>query len=287
MRIDSEDRIYIRQSWLGDALLCPERARLIEQNPDLKRYNDSAAMGTAVHSAIEQVLNNTCTTADIGEAAVEAFRIIRSEEIATTGNDIRITNTDPAKWNTHIFSMAEAWRNDIYPDLPLGGKTEFQFAVQVGEIERYLPTDNGDTHHELWFEGTMDYITKDAIYDWKTAARKYSQYEKQNQNVQSSVYCKAAVNLGLCEWPVSFNFGVMQRNASSTGQVVTVERTRGHGKWIVEQATNMANMVLAMQTVSPSTPWVTNDQHFLCSLRWCPVYQLCKGRYIGGNTDEE
>ena len=62
MRIENDNgtsvnRIYVRQSWLGDALMCPERARLGSLHPELRRENDSAMMGTAVHVGIEAVLN--------------------------------------------------------------------------------------------------------------------------------------------------------------------------------------------------------------------------------------
>jgi len=33
--------------------------------------------------------------------------------------------------------------------------------------------------------------------------------------------------------------------------------------------------------------WLANDQHFLCSQRWCPVWDKCKGSYIGSDNAEE
>ena len=57
MRIENDngssvDRIYIRQSWLGDALMCPERARLTELHPTARKENDSAMMGTDLKSRV-------------------------------------------------------------------------------------------------------------------------------------------------------------------------------------------------------------------------------------------
>ena len=56
MRIE-DNKIFIRQSWLGDALMCHERARLSALHPESRKENDSAMMGTACHTAIEAMLN--------------------------------------------------------------------------------------------------------------------------------------------------------------------------------------------------------------------------------------
>jgi len=288
MRIDPEtDAIYIRQSSLKDFLLCPERLRLTTLNPEMKSYNDSAAMGTSVHTGIEMVLNNLIETKDIAEASVAAFAALRDKEIADTGFDIRVTNTNPALWNTHIASMSNAWVKDIMPHVPWGGMTEFKFAVKVGEVERVQPSKDGSTHHDLYFEGTADYVCEGEAWDWKTAGRKYSFNEKQTQDVQSAVYATALVNLGLAEYPVNFSFGVMIRNASSTGQILTVTRDQGSSDFVVEQAIAMANMVLTMEKYAPTVSWPINHTHFLCSSKWCPVWNLCRGRHIDTDIVED
>jgi hypothetical protein len=141
--------------------------------------------------------------------------------------------------------------------------------------------------YELHFEGTMDYFHQESIWDWKTAARKYYQAEKQTQNIQSSIYTKAAYELGMIDYPATFKFGVMIRNASSTGQIVSVSRTEAHGNWIVEQATAIARTVLMYNQHSDNGRWLINDQHFLCSQRWCPVWDKCKGSFINSDNAEE
>jgi hypothetical protein len=199
------------------------------------------------------------------------------KELIEEGKAINVTNTNPSHWNTHIRSMCDAWLRDIYPNVPLGGTSEFKFSTQVGMIDDY----------ELHFEGTMDYFHQESIWDWKTAARKYYQAEKQSQNIQSSIYTKAAYEMGLIDYPATFKFGVMIRNASSTGQIVSVNRTEAHGNWIVEQATALARTVLMYNNNTSGGRWLANDQHFLCSQRWCPVWDKCKGGYIGSDNAEE
>jgi hypothetical protein len=277
MRIEN-NKIFIRQSWLGDALMCPERARLSALHPETRKENDSAMMGTAVHAGIEAVLKEELDPDYIGEHSIEAFRL-REQELHAIGKSINITNTDPKNWDKHINSMAEAWVRDIYPHVPRGGITEFKFETKVGAIANEL------FEYELWFEGTMDYFHPQGIWDWKTAARKYYEAEKQSQNIQSAIYAESAVTLGMMNYDVDFTFGVMIRNASSTGQILTVNRTASHGQWIVNQTKSLVNTLLIMQKNLPQEKWLVNDQHYLCSQRWCPVWSMCKGSYLTSDNN--
>lgn len=283
MRIENNNgydvtKIYVRQSWLGDALMCPERARLIALHPETRKENDSAMMGTAVHAGIEAVLRGEIVPADIADHSVNAFRT-RQKELQSEGKSINITNTDPKNWDKHIASMADAWARDIMPHVPEGGDCEWKFESKIAHVE------NEVFEYELWFEGTMDYFHPQGIWDWKTAARKYYQAEKQTQNIQSAVYAEAATRLGLIDYDVEFNFGVMIRNASSTGQIVPVVRTAKHGEWITGQTIALVNNLLTVKLHMPSTRWLVNDQHFLCSQRWCPVWEYCKGSYIPSDNN--
>lgn len=284
MRIDNNNgydvtKVFVRQSWLGDALLCPERARLTALHPETRKENDSAMMGTAVHAGIEAVLRGEIVPADIAEFSVDAFRKAETQ-LLIQAKKINITNTDPKNWNKHIGSMAEAWARDIMPHVPEGGESEYKFETKVAHVDNEL------FEYELWFEGTMDYFHHQGIWDWKTAARKYYQAEKQTQNVQSAVYAESAHVMGLIDYPVTFNFGVMIRNGSSTGQIVPVTRTASHGQWIIDQTIALVNNLLTVQAKMPSTRWIVNDQHYLCSQRWCPVWSMCKGSYINEPTND-
>ena len=285
MRIDNNGngvtKIYIRQSWLGDALMCPERARLIGLHPETRKENDSAMMGTAVHTGIEAVLRSEIAPSDIAEHSVTSFRAKEYTMMKDEGKSINITNTEPRNWDKHIASMADAWVRDIMPHVPEGGDCEWKFEAKIADVENSL------FQYELWFEGTMDYFHPQGIWDWKTAARKYYQAEKQSQNIQSAVYAEAATRLGLIDYDVEFNFGVMIRNASSTGQIVPVVRTAKHGEWITEQTIALVNNLLTVDKYMPSSRWLINDQHFLCSQRWCPVWSMCKGSYITSDNNAE
>ena len=193
MRIDREtNRVFVRQSWLKDMLLCPERARLNVVQPEFKTQNDSAAIGTAVHAGIEAVLANTVSVKDAPEVS-----LIKFKELESLG--VNHTNVNPDFWHSHVLGLTKAWVDDILPKVPLGGSTEMPFAVPTGAIASGMA---------LWFEGTMDYLHEDGIWDWKTAARKYSVSEKQSQDIQSSIYTFAGHKLGVVGESSVFNFGV-------------------------------------------------------------------------------
>ena len=156
MRLDNNGghdvtKVFIRQSWLGDALMCPERARLTALHPETRKENDSAMMGTAVHAGIEQVLNSEIQPEDIGDYSVNAF-FEREKALNAEGKKINITNTDPKNWAKHINSMANAWVSDIMPHVPLGGISEYKFATKVADVDNEL------FEYELWYEGTMDFF---------------------------------------------------------------------------------------------------------------------------------
>lgn len=263
-----QQRVYVRQSWLGDMMICMERGRLADIKPEFKTGSDATIMGTSVHHGIEQVLGGHIQPENIAESTVYKLGQLMSE------GGWKHVNIKPDDMAPLAGIMSDTWVRDIFPYVQEGGRIEQNFAVPTG---RSVQVDV-DKVYELWFSGTMDYVTPDGrLWDWKTAARKYSQSEKQKQSIQASVYAFAAVSLGYTDWDVQFNFGVMTRSYKSQGQFVPVIRTKAHGDWVVEQATNMVTSALRM---GHGTPWPQNDQHFLCNKDWCPWWSICKGARV-------
>ncbi len=277
MRIDRlTNRVFVRQSWLKDMLLCPERARLSAVQPEFKTQNDSAAIGTAVHAGIEAVLGGHATTSDAPYVSLTRFK-----ELESAG--INHTNVNPDSWHGHVIGLTEAWVKDIMPHVPLGGQTEVPFSVSTGTIVNGM---------ELWFEGTMDYLHERGIWDWKTAARKYSILEKQSQDIQSSIYSFAGHRLGITKEKSIFNFGVMIRVNDAYGQIVSVNRSKAHSDFVIKQAMSAVTTACAIMKdndLPTDERWLINDQHYLCSQRWCPWWSVCKGAHISepDNNAEE
>lgn len=260
MRID-EDKVFVRQSWLKDMMLCPQRALLAERAPEFNKLtNDSAAVGTAVHAGIESALS--------GQALSFAHDVALAKLDALVDEGVRTTNLDPNKLRSNVAGLFAAWVNDIMPEVEGEGASEYSFAVPTG-------VKVGD--YELWFEGTMDYATKACLWDWKTSSRKYSPLEKQSQDIQASVYWFAATQLGLTDPQAPFKFGVMVRTEKPYGQIVSVRRTTAHANFVIDQAATAVSYAL---TMASHDKWLKNDQHHLCSERWCPWWSVCKGAHI-------
>lgn len=75
MKIDkANNRVYVRQSWLGDVMMCPERARLALKNPQIRMPSDATIIGTALHHGIETFIN---TAPDVAFAGAEVEEIIK------------------------------------------------------------------------------------------------------------------------------------------------------------------------------------------------------------------
>lgn len=263
-----DNNIYVRQSWLGDALMCMERGRLAMTQPSWSIGSDATMLGTGVHSAIELYINSG-GTASVNDMQDELRVNINSSE-------------EKFKWVSmksfdEMFiigdKLIKAFIKDIAKHVPLGGLVEQKFTVPIGMLE----VDN--EKYFLHYSGTMDYVAPDGtIWDWKTAARKYSQAEKQKQSIQASIYATAAVKLGLApEFPVTFNFGVMTKTATPEGQIVGVQRTAQHAKWVETQT---RNMVASALRIGQENSWPQVDQHNLCSERWCSWWSICKGAHV-------
>lgn len=268
MKIENNN-IYVRQSWLGDALLCMERGRLTMVQPEWRIGSDATVLGTACHAGIEHYIENG------GDVSLNDMRNVMVNSIET--------NKEPFKWTSikdeeamvkFGDAMLGAWWRDIRPHVALGGLVEHNFNVEMADIVV------NDTQYKIHYSGTMDYVAPDGIiWDWKTANRKYFQGEKQRQSIQASVYSTAAVKLGLVPaFPVQFNFGVMLRRDKSEGQIVEVRRTESHSNWLATQTRNIVSSALRL---GQENPWLQVDQHNLCSEQWCPWWSICKGAHLG------
>lgn len=268
---DDERRIYVRQSWLGDLMICPQRANLALTMPMFRSGSDATAIGTGVHSAIEWALggHKDHTSIDTDEmiafaqmqVAVELEKPVKLTRISDKPDTIPIA----------VGAMVTGWLESIAPQVEWGGKIEHKFQYPTG----YLAV-NG---YEIWMEGTMDYITPDGvIWDWKTSSRAYNESEKQKKAHQPTVYCAAAVSTGLAEGDEqTFRFGVMVRQQSPKPQVVEVTRTRAHYDFLHRQAKAAVDQAVIS---SGQRDWFMNDQHTLCSSTWCDYWSICKGSHI-------
>lgn len=259
------NRIYVRQSWLGSYLICPQRSRYDLTMPALRRGSDATAIGTGLHSAIEGYLGGMYDTLD---EMIERAHVCVKEELARPNLRLSKISADPDVLDLYIESMARSWWDSIRPAVTLGGLIEHKFVAPL--------VTGGDT--ELWLEGTMDYVAPDGtIWDWKTSTRTYSAKDKQKHSHQATCYVASARELGLVDNgpdPTPFRFGVMVRSIEPKAQIVTVERGPEQVEWLKRQ---VSSVVTTAMSIGLEREWAINDQHNLCSPMWCDYWTVCKG----------
>lgn len=261
MRVDEEGKIWVRQSWLNDVMICPERARLSVKLPDWRQDSDATIIGTAVHAGIEGILTRDYDNDDATIFAIQTMNSLTSEL------KFKMNSTSGIEeMRYYVELLMGTFIRDILPNVKFGGKVEQNFGIPLYERDG----------QQVWLGGTIDYIDPDGvIWDWKTAARKYSQGEKQRQSIQATAYAIACVENGWSsDYPVRFNYGVMTRTQKSVGQIVPVVRTSSHVDWFKHQ---VQSVMQTFTSVGLDSPWMANDQHGLCSQKWCPYWSICKG----------
>jgi hypothetical protein len=269
-------KVWVRQSWLNDLMICPERSRFGITMPEWRQSSDATHIGTAVHAGIEHILLDNPQKDGVKVAMENLHTLIDTEPFKFN------STKDQDEMEFHVGNMMATFCLEILPQVKLGGMVEKTFATKLADFQAI----GNDV--ELWLSGTIDYIEPDGtLWDWKTAARKYSQGEKQRQSIQGSAYACAAVQCGWADdYPIRFNYGVMTRAKKSVGQIVPITRTKQHVDWLIMQATNA---VQSLMVIGTDKPWMANDQHGLCSEKWCPYWSICKGSRISDqdNTLEE
>lgn len=118
--VDGERRIYVRQSWVGDYLICPERARLARVLPSFRTGSDATAIGTGVHAAIEWALNKH---SDIGAVDVEEMVQVANTEVDNElAKPIKLTRISEKPIAPAVSAMVNSWIETIGPSVEWGGQ---------------------------------------------------------------------------------------------------------------------------------------------------------------------
>lgn len=277
--LENHTKIWVRQSWLNDVMICPERSRLAVTLPEWRQGSDATHIGTAVHRGIEHYLTGGTVKDSYAIADTELSRLIVEEPF-------KINSTNgPEHMREYVQKLMGTFERDLMPQVVLGGKVEAKFGVKLFDFpdDTSIPFD-AQKKTEVWLGGTMDYVDPNGlVWDWKTAGRKYSQGEKQRQSIQATAYSYASVEMGWAPgYPVRFNYGVMTRTTNSVGQIVPIIRTASHVDWFKHQ---VDSIVQPFVKLGLDTPWMTNDQHGLCSEKWCTYWSICKGARISDFTN--
>lgn len=279
MRFEDGDdgRTYwFRQSFIGEFLMCGHRA-MTKLDGLVDPPSDATILGTALHSAIEVELG-----ARLAMPLVALKRSAMAEFVELAQDPaVRWVKDDYMTCIGFLENMVEAWhRSDVRQTLLLAAGRDELHPETPFDVPLVTTQINGTPIH-IRLEGRWDLCHAGVgLWDWKTAASPYKAWEKQRWAVQPTVYSHAAVELGLLTYPTTFRFFVFPKRVKGCNpEVVSVTRDRGHSAWL---ATMLEPLVAAHML--GLTEWPRNDQHALCSDRWCPAWEKCKGALISPTT---
>ncbi len=249
-------------SWVKTTDFCLERARLEQMDLLPVVETDAAEIGTAVHSVVEANLDLWTG----GEA------LSLNDSVDLFQSEFSVAMQRPAfQWKKYTEPSARkfgaacvtSFYNDVLFALPHEGLNEHRFVLPFVE----------DDERVIELSGTIDRVDT-MIRDWKTnGSRRYEEWEYKRWNTQATVYTWAAVRLGLVdplcdEWP--FEFVVMMPNQVHR---FTVMRTEAYWDFLKEKVVNLARLI-----EKDLSAWPLNDNHALCSPKWCPAWSQCKGK---------
>ncbi len=248
--------VYVRQSWINDAIMCNERGRQGIIRPEWSMPNDATILGTAVHAGIASVLEGKGQPVKV---ALEELNRLLTEPFQ------RVKYTNEELYD-HVHELIREWEKNIAPEVGEVKGVEKSFTFKLDEFNVAQQTVRV---HGI---GTIDCVTDTAIWDWKTAGKKYNARDKQSQAVQPTMYTAAAVAHGWLDFPATFKYGVLVR--SGKAQVVPVHRNESHVEWLREIVRSFIRSTILLGT---DEPWTRNDTHYLCNSTWCSYWSVCKG----------
>ncbi len=245
--------------------MCGERGRRDTLDHD-GGENEFSCLGTAFHAGVEAALLGAAESPmEVAEKAV-----IKLTELEPLFEYQELTRTEACG---HLLNWARQLRHTTefqqLREASMDRFVEYPFCVKVAD-HPYLDV-------EQWWEGTIDaiHLFPPYIVDWKTSSRQYQRWEKQRWAVQPTFYAEAArQELRMFDSIVDFRYLVFERSKRSQfAQSVPVTRGPEHTQWL-------ASMLWQPYEMRNAAEWPLNDQHVLCSKRWCPYWSECKGKYI-------
>ena len=278
MRIHFENDLRVvtfRQSWADTAMMCLDRARQ-DRDRDRSIETEATALGTGLHAGIEAALtgalDNPSALLDHAVAAFDSIdKVFVDDDRETCVKHLRRWIGDLR----NVPDFIEAYRSE---DKMV--ETNFTITVAQRRSKGYAApghfTEEFGTTTEMRWNGTWDVLLPNLhMKDWKTAGRAYTPWERQRWAVQPTFYTEAARQMGLLPAKSEFRYVVFQKK-NKPPQIVTVHRDHRFTAHMV----NTLWRIVDLHDALPEGPWPINDQHALCSPKWCPFWSTCKGANV-------
>ena len=162
----TDDRIILRQSWLGSLAMCPERARQDMLGISQSTESSNTAIGTAVHYGIEQCLITKMETGD---------PLPKSETICASIEEWVRKEPEIVRWNHKVDECVKiielntsVWWDEVMPDIdPISVEQDTtdifdkKQVVRTKEDTDFTGTTQGDT---IIHDSILENIEPDFIY---------------------------------------------------------------------------------------------------------------------------
>jgi hypothetical protein len=261
----------IRQSWLDTYFECPEQARLVWTGRYPYDQTEAAAKGTAVHAAIQAVVEHCAGFDEALTEGLDTFRKLSAEEGFRW---VKVKREDTCL--KHIEGGLTSWWTHVRPTLGATIWCEEQVKLLFHE----------DDERIIWLSGTPDYADSSGLKDWKLSANqdKYGRdaWKLKRWGIQATVYATMARHLGLYgpEDDVPFEWVALSQKGGKP-QLVPTTRTLGDERFLREQVISLVRVI----EQGTDHTWPLRDQSALCSPDWCLAYPTCKGQYVNNPTD--
>lgn len=259
--IDEENQIYcLSQSWINTFMNCPEQARLEMVGQLPRKESDATAIGSALHASVETVLRGG-SSKESYERGMELlhelvnlpeFEFVQIKTLSTLVNTFQRVLTQ--------------WETVIYPELPEIVLVEESFMIPISNT----PTST------IYLQGAVDAVDEFGdIWDWKTAARPYEQWQVDRYKIQPTVYSYAMhMQMPFVPEPTTFHYAVAMKS-SDAAYIYSTTRDSQHWNWLKDQVESIVALIQA-----GLDRWPMNDQHALCSPKWCTAWDSCKGSHF-------
>lgn len=288
MRVD-EQGVHLHQSDLKNHCLEKLRLDTVAVGPRLE--NDAATVGTVLHAVIESELGEGAFNSLREAHAHGAWQFVRfMEEYQAEGKGFAFSTFGTApKALAALENLVTAWyqcseRSQLLgsTDKPL---VEWNFDLPFAHVPVKKHGKKAD-EVPVFLAGTADLVWDNMLWDWKSAGAEYRQWEKQRWDRQPDVYTWAAHQAGLIvpdsDGLFTFEFKVFVRKAQPVPpQTITVKRSPNHWAWLQQIVTRLVNL---SYNLGLDADWPLDDQHVLCSPKWCSYFDMCKGAHVSGET---
>lgn len=257
---DGRQAIVLSQSWLNTFLGCPEQARLEMIGATSPKDSPESLLGIAMHAGIEVL----AAGGQLSMAQRAAQTLAADIE---PGPGHKWVNVNPSDL---VLDCLDAWNTGIHDEGIRSRITGDVIAVEH-QFQRVVID---DPNVVVVLKGTVDLVTSDGLWDWKCSAKKWTQWETDRYNLQSTAY-----TLGLYGDTITaddrymFRFGVVNPDTLRTS-VVEVVRTKAHVDALIEQIHSIATLVAA-----GLDRWPIVGQDWRCSSKWCPAWTQCRGAH--------